>query len=42
MVEIEKTFYQHYVSTEQKQDAQAHRSVLVKKLYYQGFSRSYL
>ena len=32
MAEIEKTFYEHYVSTEQDQDAQAHRSELVRKL----------
>ena len=32
MAEIEKTFYEHYVSAEQEQDAQAHRSELVKKL----------
>ena len=32
MAEIEKTFYEHYVSTEQEQDAQAHRSELVRKL----------
>ena len=32
MADIEKTFYEHYVSTEQDQDAQAHRSELVRKL----------
>ena len=32
MAEIEKTFYEHYVSAEQEQDAQAHRSELVRKL----------
>ena len=32
MAEMEKTFYQHYVSTEQEQNAQAHRSELVRKL----------
>ena len=32
MAEIEKTFYEHYVSTEQEKDAQTHRSELVRKL----------
>lgn len=32
MAEIEKTFYEHYVSAEQEKDAQTHRSELVRKL----------
>ena len=32
MADIEKTFYEHHVSTEQEQDAQAYRSELVRKL----------
>ena len=32
MAEIEKTFYEHYISAEQEQDAQAHRSERVWKL----------
>ena len=32
MEEIEKTFYEHYVSAEQEQDAQAYHSELVRKL----------
>ena len=32
MAEIEKTFYEHYVSAEQEKDAQAHHSELVRKL----------
>ena len=32
MAEIEKTFYEHYVSAEQEKNAQGHRSELVRKL----------
>ena len=32
MAEIEKTFYEHYVSEEQEKNAQTHRSELVRKL----------
>ena len=32
MADIEKTFYEHYVSAEQEKNAQGHRSELVRKL----------